>query len=55
MTLAKHLLEKLVCPNCKSKLIYEEADNRLKCENCSLCYEIHDDIPVLICNEAKKI
>jgi len=42
----KKLLDILVCPICKKKLI--ENKDKLICENCSRQYSIIDNIPVLI-------
>ncbi len=55
MTLSEQLLEKLACPDCKSKLDYEENNNRLVCRKCLLEFPVVNGIPVLLSNEAKKI
>jgi uncharacterized protein len=47
------LLEILVCPKCKGELRYEEDPPTLTCPNCRLVYEIRDDIPILLIDEAK--
>lgn len=47
----KKLLEILVCPVCKKKLI--ENKNKLICRNCDKEYMIIDDIPVLLSDQAR--
>jgi len=48
------LLEILVCPACKTKVVRE--GDRLVCQNasCGLRYPIRDDIPVMLVDEAEK-
>jgi len=55
MTLSNQLLDVLACPKCKGALDYKESENRLLCEACRLSYEIKDDIPVMLVDQAKKI
>jgi len=55
MPLPEKLLEKLVCPQCKGKLDYDQAAATLTCPACKLAYPITDDIPVLLVDEAKKL
>ena len=45
----------LVCPQSKSKLVME--DQSLICvdPDCRLCYEIRDDIPIMLIEEATKL
>ena len=52
--LSSDLLEILVCPLCKSKLTYDEADSVLICENDRLRYPIEDDIPIMLPERAEK-
>lgn len=49
----KKLLEILVCPACKGKLI--NTKNELICRFDRLAYPIRDGIPVMLENEARKI
>ncbi len=51
--LQKELLDILVCPQCKGALIVKE--DGLLCYACKLEYEIKDDIPIMLVEEAKKI
>lgn len=46
------LLEILVCPKCKGDLRYEPDQNALFCDACRLRYEVRDDIPILLIDEA---
>jgi len=48
------LLDILVCPACKTKVVRE--GDRLVCQNpsCGLRYPIRDDIPVMLVEEAEK-
>jgi uncharacterized protein YbaR (Trm112 family) len=49
------LLEILVCPVCKSPLVYKKPEQELVCKPCRLAYAIKDDIPVMLEDEARKI
>lgn len=49
------LLDILVCPLCKGKLIYKRDRQELICRGDRLAYPIRDDIPVMLENEARKI
>ncbi len=51
----KELLDILACPQCKGTLQLNEQKDGLICEACKLLYEIRDDIPVMLTEEAKKI
>jgi len=55
MTLSKELLEILACPKCKGEVILNEAEDGLACNKCKLLYEIREDIPVMLIDEAKPI
>ncbi|GAB6269467.1 MAG: Trm112 family protein [Smithella sp.] len=55
MPLNKKLLEILICPKCHGKVHYDEKQNGIICDQCKLLYEVKDDIPVLLVEEAKKI
>lgn len=52
MTLSPQLLEILVCPKCKGELDYREKDSALICHHCRLRYEVRDDIPIMLIEEA---
>ncbi len=49
------LLDILVCPLCKSPLIYKKAEHELICKADRLAYPIKDDIPVMLVDEARKL
>jgi uncharacterized protein len=53
--LNKELLAILACPKCKRPVKLDEEKNGLICENCRLLYEIRDDIPIMLVEEAKKL
>ena len=46
------LLEILACPDEKGPLLYFEADGFLLCPACRRRYEVRDDIPVMLLDEA---
>ena len=52
MGLKKELLEILVCPQCKGDIYINANENGLICEACRLIYEIKDDIPIMLVDEA---
>lgn len=49
------LLDILVCPLCKSPLIYKKAEQELICKPDRLAYKIADGIPVMLADEARKL
>lgn len=49
------LLEILVCPLCKSVLIYRKTEQELICKADRLAFPIQDDIPVMLADEARKL
>ncbi|MEX1183765.1 MAG: Trm112 family protein [Gemmatimonadota bacterium] len=51
--LDKRLLDILVCPKCKGELEYREGENELVCGACRLRYEVCDDIPIMLIDEAR--
>ena len=53
--LNKNLLNILVCPVSKGKLIYDEENNELICEESKLAYQIIDGIPAMLKEKARKI
>lgn len=53
--ISKELLEILACPKCKGPVRLTENGDGLVCETCRLLYEIRDDIPVMLIDEAKKL
>jgi len=55
MAVSKELLEILVCPKCKGEVVLTKKEDGLVCDACSLCYEIKDDIPIMLIEEAKPV
>ena len=55
MALSKELLDILACPKCKGDIYLNEKQDGLICENCKLVYEIKDDIPIMLIDEAKSL
>lgn len=55
MSVSQELLDILVCPKCKGKIYLNDMKNGLICDQCKLLYEIKDDIPVMLIEEAKPI
>jgi len=55
MSISKELLEILACPKCKGDIVLNEQEDGLICYKCKLLYEIKDDIPVMLIDEAKPI
>ena len=49
------LLEILVCPLCKGKLLYRKQHAELVCRADRLGYPVKDGIPVMLEEEARKI
>ena len=50
--LKKELLEILCCPKCKGELDYKHTENTLTCKGCGRMYEVKDDIPIMLVNDA---
>jgi len=55
MAINKELLDILACPQCKGEIYLNEAEDGLICDKCKLLYEIKDDIPIMLIDEAKPI
>jgi uncharacterized protein len=55
MPINKELLEILACPKCKGDLKLTEKEDGLICEQCKLLYEIKDNIPIMLIEEAKPL
>jgi uncharacterized protein YbaR (Trm112 family) len=54
-TMDKKLLDILACPLCKTKLIYEPHQQELICKADKLAFPIHDGIPVMLEESARKL
>ncbi|MBC2693924.1 MAG: Trm112 family protein [Desulfobacteraceae bacterium] len=55
MGLSEELLNILACPKCKGDIYINDTNDGLICDNCKLLYEIKDDIPIMLIDEAKSI
>jgi len=55
VAISKELLEILACPKCKGDIRLNETEDGLICEKCRLIYEIKDDIPIMLIDEAKPL
>jgi hypothetical protein len=52
MPVSPDLLEILVCPACRAKVILKPDGSGLKCVACHRVYPIRDEIPVMLVDEA---
>ena len=52
MAISQDLLEILACPACKAKVELKPDGSALKCVQCHRVYQIRDDIPVMLIDEA---
>lgn len=55
MAVSEELLGILVCPKCKGEIYLNEKKDELICETCKLIYEIKDDIPIMLIDEARPL
>lgn len=55
MAISKELLDILACPKCKGDIYLNEKGDGLICDACKLKYEIKDDIPIMLIDEAVKL
>jgi uncharacterized protein YbaR (Trm112 family) len=55
MAISAELLEILACPKCKGDINLNQTGDALICEHCKLVYEIRDDIPIMLIDEAKPL
>jgi len=55
MTINQELLDILACPKCKGEIYLNDTEDGLICDSCKLLYEIQDDIPIMLIDEARKI
>lgn len=51
----QELLKILVCPQCKSSLVWDEKNQELICKQDQLAFPVRDDIPVMLINEARHL
>ena len=55
MAISQELLEILACPKCKGDIYLDDTQKGLICDHCKLLYEIKDDIPIMLIEEAKPL
>ena len=55
MAINPELLEILACPKCKGEIYLNPSEDGLICDACKLLYEIRDDIPIMLIEEAKPL
>ena len=55
MAISQELLDILACPKCKGDIYQNDSKDGLICDNCKLLYEIRDDIPIMLIDEAKPL
>ena len=55
MGISQDLLDILVCPKCKGEIRLTENEDGLICDSCRLLYEIREDIPIMLVDEAKPL
>ena len=53
--ISKDLLDILACPKCKGPVELTAKGDALVCKSCRLMYEIREDIPVMLIDEAQKL
>ena len=53
MAITPELLEILACPKCKGSIRLNPAQDGLICDQCRLLYEVRDDIPIMLIEEAR--
>ena len=51
----KELLDILACPKCKQPVRLTKNTKGIACDKCCLLYEIRDDIPIMLIDEAKPL
>jgi hypothetical protein len=55
MALNKKLLEIMACPQCHGNVRWDEKLSGIVCEKCKLLYEVKNDIPIMLVEEAKQL
>lgn len=55
MPIKESLLEILACPKCKSSVRLSNDKLSIVCDSCKLVYEIKDDIPIMLIDEANQV
>jgi uncharacterized protein YbaR (Trm112 family) len=55
MSINKELLDILACPKCKNDVRLSKDEKFIVCDTCKLLYEIKEDIPIMLIDEAKEV
>ncbi len=55
MALDPRLTATLVCPVCKGAIVWDAEKSLLICPRCKLAFEVKDNIPNMIPEEARKL
>lgn len=55
MALDSRLTATLVCPLCKGAIVWDAEKSVLVCPRCKLAFEVKDNIPNMIVEEAQKL
>ena len=55
MTISHELLGIIACPKCLGDVRPGDDSQTLICDTCRLVYEIKDDIPIMLIEEAKPL
>ncbi|MEJ2156801.1 MAG: Trm112 family protein [Desulfobacteraceae bacterium] len=55
MSISSELLEILVCPKCKGDIYLNDGQDGLICDACKLLYEVRNDIPIMLIDEARSL
>lgn len=55
MSLKPELIEVLACPKCKTGVRVSKNEEYIVCDSCRLLYEIREEIPVMLIDEAKQV
>lgn len=55
MALDPRLTSTLVCPVCKGAIVWDSEESVLVCPRCKLAFEVKDNIPNMIPEEARKL
>ncbi len=53
--ISQQLLDIIACPKCKGPVDLTETRDGLVCASCQLLYEIRDNIPIMLINEARTL
>lgn len=51
----QELLNVLACPKCKGGIRVSQDEKYIVCDSCKLLYEIRENIPVMLIDEAEQV